>query len=63
MSDTLNTDNYVEVERVIETDDGIGYDDDGKDLLTCLNICLAQNEEFQNDTKCSVIDQYQLIDY
>ena len=51
MSDTFNTDNYVEVERVIETDDGIGYDD-GKDLLTCLNIILAQNEE------CSVIDQY-----
>ena len=49
MSDTFNTDNYVEVESVIETDEGIGYDDEGKNLLTCLNISQVDNEEFQND--------------
>ena len=61
MSDTFNTDNYVEVESVIETDEGIGYDDDGKDgkdLLTCLKTNQVENEEFQNDKKYSVIDKY-----
>ena len=35
MSDTFNSDNYVEVESVIGIDDGIGYDDDGDDGETC----------------------------